>query len=126
MLNRQIPASDWPAFFADFSRQIRQRETPTYLHVRSLPPGAPAEPTTNGIPELEGDPWLPFLHIAYEAAARTLTVRAEGLEHPIPHPQQVWAVMNEDGQIEDLIVFRQDGAKDLLNFLDMQPHPSSV
>lgn len=57
----------------------------------------------------------PLVGITYEPPTNTLEFELEAGDHRVIHPQEVWAVEEDDGFVCAVEVSRPDGTRDVVN-----------
>jgi hypothetical protein len=71
--------------------------------------------------------WLPLIGIVYDPKDDRLEIALDGLDHLIPHPQQVY-IDEKEGQLNSLEVIDRDGVSQIVQLRDplMLPAPSTT
>lgn len=98
----KLERTAWKAYFDNVSRLLDGKQVE--IEVASLAIGS----------QLAAE-WLPALGVSYDEDADLLAVMAEGLNHMIRHPREVF--VQADGQeLQTLSVTGDDGAIEIIRF----------
>jgi Family of unknown function (DUF5335) len=109
MHDRQIPRTEWPSFFRDFTH--RHEESP--VTVRVLSPRFGSQVEAYDLP-LEGIVASPLtgepisIHVGCNPQRH--------IEHEVRDPRQVWLEVSDEGIEEALDIESEDGTKTLVLF----------
>ena len=76
--------------------------------------------------EIEAE-WLSLIGVVYDPKDDRLEIALDGLDHLIPHPQQVY-IDEKEGQLNSLEVIDRDGVAQIVQLRDplMLPAPSQA
>jgi hypothetical protein len=114
MATRKLEKSEWRPFFDQVSKALIGKRAE--IEVASLALGD----------QIEAE-WLPLIGIAYDPKSDILEIVLDGLDHLIPHPNEIY-VEEGAGLLSSLQVFDAERASQIVHLRDplMLPAPSQA
>jgi Family of unknown function (DUF5335) len=110
MTTRKLDKSEWHPFLDAISKLLEAKEAE--VEVASLALGD----------QIEAE-WLPLYGLAYDPKDDVVEVALEGLDHMIPHPQEIY-VQDGTAGLTSLEVIDSTGAKQIVKLRDQLLLPS--
>jgi hypothetical protein len=110
----RLEKTEWQLFFDRMSKALTGKRAE--IEIDSLTLGHQIEAKS-----------LPLLGMVYDPKSDVLEIALEGLDHMIPHPQQVFVEM-EGPELTGVEIIDRDGLKQLVQLRDplMLPPPSGA
>ena len=114
MAVRKLEKPEWHPYFDSISKAVIGKRAE--IEVASLALGD----------QIEAE-WLPLIGVVYDPKDDRLEIALDGLDHLIPHPQQVY-IDEKEGQLNSLEVIDRAAVAQIVKLRDplMLPAPSTT
>ncbi|GGX97678.1 hypothetical protein GJV26_02925 [Massilia dura] len=107
----KLERTDWKSYFDTVARELAGKQVE--IEIASLDIGSQVAAR-----------WLPALGVTYDEKNDLLAVIAEGLDHMISHPREVF-VESEGGELRSINAIDAEGASQIIRFRDPPAPPAA-
>ena len=113
---RQLPQSDWKAYFDDFTKRFFKDANPEVAIVEVVSPDLGSQVAADHV-RAHG--------ATYDPRSEALEIALDGVDHLVFHPSEVWVVEEENGFVSAMEVVREDGTREVVRFQSVGVIPTS-
>lgn len=107
----KLERSAWKSYFDNISRRLAGKQVE--IEIASLDIGS----------QIAAE-WLPMLGVSYDEKDDLLAIMAEGLDHMIRHPHEVF-VETEGAELHSINAIDDDGASQIIRFKEPLALPAA-
>lgn len=109
MATRSLPKPQWESYFDQLSKHLKASQAEIEVVAMNLGD------------QIEGE-WVPFYGISYDPKDDVIEYLLEGLDHLVPHPQQVLVDEEAEG-LKSIEVVDRDGVRHIAKLKEVLKLP---